>query len=89
MSSFSSSAAYSLKPPNMFIKGVGSLMAIHFAGPQKLILPGLFYHHMLRQGIYLAQRGFIALSIEINDHHVDKFVEALNEFCEAWLELLR
>ncbi len=73
----------------MFITGVGSLLAVHFAGPHKAALQGLFYHHMLRNGIYLAQRGFIALSIEINDHHVDQFVEALGEFCATWAPLLR
>jgi glutamate-1-semialdehyde 2,1-aminomutase len=73
----------------MFITGVGSLMTIHFAGPNKAMLQGLFYHHLLQKGIYIAQRGFIALSIEIHDHHVDQFVQALKEFCEIWVEILR
>jgi glutamate-1-semialdehyde 2,1-aminomutase len=81
-------ARYSM-PPNMFITGVGSLMTIHFAGPNKALLQGLFYHHLLQKGIYIAQRGFIALSIEIHDHHVDQFVQALKEFCEIWVEILR
>jgi glutamate-1-semialdehyde 2,1-aminomutase len=78
-----------VKAPKMFVAGVGSLMTVHFTGPHKATLQGLFYHHMLRKGIYIAQRGFIALSIEITDRHIDEFVEALKEFCEAWVELLR
>ena len=85
----SKSLAHSLKAPTMFVTGVGSMMAIHFSGQDKAMLQGLFYHHMLRKGIYIAQRGFIALSIEINDEHVDRFVESLREFCKDWLDLLR
>jgi len=77
------------KPPNMFITGVGSMMAIHFAGPDKAMLQGLFYHHMLSRGIYMAQRGFIALSIEIADGHVELFVNALKDFCKTWQQYLR
>jgi glutamate-1-semialdehyde 2,1-aminomutase len=88
-SSLASSTACFTKPPNMFIKGVGSIMTIHFAGPDKAMLQGLFYHYMLRKGIYLAQRGFIALNIEIQDHHIEKFIDALDEFCGAWAEILR
>lgn len=83
------SASSGLRTPKMFITGFGSLMTIHFGGPHRAMLQGLFYHHMLRRGIYLAQRGFIALNIEIKDHHINKFVEALSEFCETWAQYLR
>jgi glutamate-1-semialdehyde 2,1-aminomutase len=72
------------RPPKMFIKGVGSLMAIHFAGPEKDLLQGLFYHHMLDRGIYMAQRGFIALNIMLTEGHVAQFVQALEAFCDSF-----
>ena len=88
-SSATSSTGPSLAAPKIFITGVGSLMMIHFTGSYKAMLQGLFYHHMLKKGIHIAQRGFIALNIEINDGHIHHFVGSLNEFCEAWAELLR
>ena len=83
-----SSSKPTLKAPTMFVTGQGSLMMIHFSGPDKAMLQGLFYHHMLKEGIYIAQRGFIALSIEINDEHIDYFAKTLNEFCKGWVHLL-
>jgi len=71
-------------PPKAFIKGVGSLMCIHFAGPDRELLQGLFFHHMLVSGIYLAQRGFMALNIELKESHVAKFIDALHAFCAEY-----
>lgn len=76
-------------PPKMFIKGVGSLMTIHFAGPERLMLQALFFHHMLEHGIYVAQRGFIALNIEIGQDHVQKFSAAVDAFCKSWKSVLQ
>jgi len=77
------------RPPKMYIKGVGSLMCMHFAGPDREELQGLFWHHMLENGIYIAQRGFIALSIEITQKHVESFVSAVEEFATRWGNELR
>lgn len=82
-------ASHPDRPPKMFIKGVGSLMAIHFAGPDREVLQGLFFHSMLDRGIYLAQRGFIALNILITQEHVARFVAALTEFVDRWADALR
>ena len=70
--------------PVMYITGAGSLMNIHFSGPNKTQLQTLFWHHMLRHGIYLAQRGFVALSIEITSSDVERFVDAVRIFCQIW-----
>lgn len=78
-----------VRPPKIFIKGVGSLMCIHFAGPDRELLQGLFFHHMLEQGMYMAQRGFIALSIEITEAHVDRFVVGVDSFVRQWDAVLR
>ena len=77
-------ADHTARPPKMFVKGQGSLMCFHFAGPDRDLLQGLFYHHMLQHGIYMAQRGFVALNLEITDSHINKFVTAVDSFCQQW-----
>jgi glutamate-1-semialdehyde 2,1-aminomutase len=77
------------KVPKMFVKGRGSLLVVHFTGPQRAILQTIYFHHMMEQGLYLAQRGFVALNIELEDHHVDKFVDATKAFVGVYGELVR
>ena len=76
------SANHPSHPPKMFITGTGSLMAIQFAGPDRDLLQGLFYHHMLQSGIYMAARGFIALNIKLTEEHVRSFIKAVAVFCD-------
>ncbi|KAI9856276.1 MAG: hypothetical protein M1830_006427, partial [Pleopsidium flavum] len=64
--------------PKMYITGLSSLLHIHFSGPDQELLQALFFHHMLEENIYIAARGFIALSIEIRLRHVEHFVAALD-----------
>jgi glutamate-1-semialdehyde 2,1-aminomutase len=78
------SATHPQRPPKMFVSGRGSLMTIHFAGPDRDLLQALFYLHMMERGIWLAARGFIALNIEIRTTHANLFIQALTEFCERW-----
>ncbi|KAM0798374.1 putative glutamate-1-semialdehyde 2,1-aminomutase [Usnea florida] len=72
----------------MYMSGIGSILAIHFP-PSSPHLPSLFYHHMLSKGIYLAERGFIALNIELGMEEVDKFVDTTGKFVEKWRDILR
>ena len=71
----------------IYMWGIGSILAIHFP-PSSPHLHSLFYHHMLSKGIYLAERGFIALNIELGMDEVEKFVEATGEFVERWRDVL-
>ena len=71
----------------MYMSGIGSILAMHFP-PSSPHLQSLFYHHMLSRGIYLAERGFIALNIELGMNEVEKFVEATGEFVERWRDVL-
>ncbi|KAI9847379.1 MAG: hypothetical protein M1837_002567 [Sclerophora amabilis] len=75
--------------PIMYVNGVGSMLCIHFSGPDQSVLQALFFHHMLKEHIYIASRGFIALSIEIRPNHVDHFVAALERFVLHFLQVLR
>jgi glutamate-1-semialdehyde 2,1-aminomutase len=34
----------------------------------------------LDEGMYLAQRGFIALTLELGEEHIQKFVKGVDEF---------
>jgi glutamate-1-semialdehyde 2,1-aminomutase len=76
----------------MHFTGVGSLMVDHFrAGPierpytktpreEKLL--ELFFLDMIREGFYLARRGMIAMSLEISDTEVRRFVSAIGKFAQ-------
>lgn len=83
------SAQHARHPPKMFVAGVGSLMNIQFAGPDREVLLGLFYHHMLSHGIYMAQRGFIALNIMLTDQDVAACLQAIEAFCDNFEPTLR
>ena len=67
--------------PKLWVSGLGSILVIHFAlSPFQSTLQSLFYHHMLTKGIYLSERGFIALSIEITLQNVKAFADATAHF---------
>ena len=65
------------------------MMNIHFSGESEKSLQSLFWHYMLEQGIYLAQRGFVALNIEMNESHVEKFLTAAKHFVETYQGALK
>ena len=75
-------------PRKMWISGIGSILVVHFAGQEKDQLQELFFHHMLQEDIYLAQRGFIALSIEITRQDVEEFAQAVGRFLWKYKHLL-
>lgn len=64
----------------MWVSGQGSMMCIHFGGENEASLMPLFWHHMLENGIYMAQRGFIALNLELTTGHVEQFITAVDAF---------
>jgi glutamate-1-semialdehyde 2,1-aminomutase len=67
--------------------GMGSLMTIHTVrGPVQSpadladadpALGELLFHELVERGIYLAPRGYIAMSAAIDDADCDRFIEAL------------
>jgi len=68
----------------MWISGQGSMLNVHFSGESEKNLRSLFWHHMLEQGIYLAQRGFIALHMELFDQHIEKFIHGVDSFVSKY-----
>jgi glutamate-1-semialdehyde 2,1-aminomutase len=74
----------------MQVTGVGSLLTLHPMGGEiadaetaekaDLRLKRLIYFHLLEEGIYLAERGFMALSLVLGDAEFDALVVSLDRF---------
>ena len=80
------------------VTGIGSLMNIHFSAEQvtspvevaraNAALKPLLHLDMLLNGIYLARRGFIALSMPVTDADVDFTVTTFEAFLDRWSDLI-
>lgn len=77
----------------MQFTGIGSMLQVHMtdrpirtpddAAAGQAGLRDLFYLDLLARGIWIAQRGMMALSIALDDTDGDKLAEAVEEFAEA------
>jgi glutamate-1-semialdehyde 2,1-aminomutase len=75
------------------VTGMGSMFAIHaVAGPVRSpadlagtdeVLKELLFHHLVERGIFLAARGFVAMSLAITDADCEQFVDALTDSVAA------
>lgn len=84
---------FDASPLPLCVTGMGSLMTIHtVAGPvtsphdladADLVLKELLFHELLDRGIYLAPRGYMALSVEITDDDCDRLLAAMAESIAA------
>jgi glutamate-1-semialdehyde 2,1-aminomutase len=80
-------------PLPMCVSGMGSLMNIHtVAGPvlspadlvhADPVLKELLFHELVERGIYIAARGYLALSAAITDADCDRFVDALADATDS------
>lgn len=80
---------FAASPLPLSVTGLGSLMNLHtvrgpVTSPHDLtasdpVLKQLLFHELLDRGIYLAARGYIALSLAITDHDCDAFITALDD----------
>lgn len=79
--------------------GIGSMLSIHTA-PGSIACPAdaakgdpklkeLFFFDMLAQGIWLARRGMMTLSLPIGDVECDRLAAAVEEFLSTRRSLLR
>jgi glutamate-1-semialdehyde 2,1-aminomutase len=64
----------------MWISGQGSMLCFHFSGDNDHSLKPLLWHHLLDNGIYIAQRGFMALNLELTDVHIKLLLAAIESF---------
>jgi glutamate-1-semialdehyde 2,1-aminomutase len=47
------------------------------------VLKELLFHHLVERGVFLAARGFVAMSLAITDDDCDRFVSALDDSVRA------
>ena len=72
---------------------MGSMFTIHaVAGPVRspadlastdAVLKEVLFHQLVERGIFLAARGFVAMSLAITDADCDRFVDALTDSVAA------
>ncbi|KAE8156558.1 pyridoxal phosphate-dependent transferase [Aspergillus tamarii] len=65
------------------IRGVGSLVGLHFLGPDSGTLRDAFYFFLLTHKIYVGHRGFFCLNIMHQEKHVMAVLEASRAFYDA------
>jgi glutamate-1-semialdehyde 2,1-aminomutase len=80
------------------VTGVGSLLTLHplsgsissveDAAKADLRLKRLIYFHLLDNGIYVAERGFMALALTLSDADFDALEQALEGFVKKYRALL-
>ncbi len=72
--------ALSTSALDMSVTGLGSMLCFHASEDQLL---DLLFHELLDQGLYIARRGFVALSVEITEEHCEALVEAVAEWAKS------
>ena len=86
-----------LTPVGFCVTGLGSMMTIH-PRPGPVVRWSdvadvdhrwrqLLFHELLAGGHYIAERGYLALSLAVTDADLDAFVEAAGAFAEKYAEL--
>jgi glutamate-1-semialdehyde 2,1-aminomutase len=89
--------AEALSPVGFCVTGAGSMMTIHpTPGPVQRwsdvadVDPRwrrLLFHDLLARGYYLAERGYLALSLTLTDEHLNGFIAAVRAFAEEHADL--
>ncbi|RDL36877.1 uncharacterized protein BP5553_06229 [Venustampulla echinocandica] len=75
--------------PKVLISSRGTMLNLRFTGPDAGSWHNIYYHFMLRKGIYLASRGYTPMNLEISDEDVDMFVSSVKEFLTIHLNELK
>jgi glutamate-1-semialdehyde 2,1-aminomutase len=75
------------------VAGYGSILCVHFqagtiskpadTAATRLEARRLFHLELLKRGIYIAQRGYMTLSLAMTDEHLDRFCRAFDEILAA------
>ncbi len=63
-----------------FHPGIGEIQSTEDLSSADQRLRRLLYFHLLEEGIYIAERGFMALSMEITEEHCAKLAAAVESF---------
>jgi glutamate-1-semialdehyde 2,1-aminomutase len=88
--------SHALAPVGFCVTGVGSMMTIHpTPGPVERwsdvadVDPRwrrLLWHDLLARGYYIAERGYLALSLAVTDEQLDGLVKAVTAFAEQYAD---
>lgn len=76
------------------VTGIGSLMSLHFFGKDgngeegSMMKELFFLYMMVEEGIYLASRGFMALTIVHEAPHISRLLQAVERFIQQYGEIL-
>ncbi len=90
--------AEALGPVGFCVTGAGSLMTIH-PTPGPVVRWSdvadadprwrrLLFHDLLARGYYIAERGYLALSLAVTDQHLNGFVAAARAFADEYAPLV-
>lgn len=76
---------------SLAVRGLGSLMNFHAAGEPVFAAQAiaLLFFELLERGYYCAPRGFIALSLVVDDAGLEGFLDAMRDILRAHAPLLR
>lgn len=76
----------------VWVTGMGSLMAIHFGkktvDTRKPDAEDMFWFWLMEKGIYIARRGFVALTLEHTVQDMQVFLEAAEGFLATFAPML-
>ncbi len=65
---------------DLWVTGLGSMLNVR-TGDDRLL--DLLFHHLLDDGLYIARRGFIALSVEIGDGECDQLIASARRWVDS------
>jgi glutamate-1-semialdehyde 2,1-aminomutase len=65
--------------PGLWVTGLGSMNCFHADDDRVL---DLLFHHLVADGLYVARRGFMALSMAITDEHCAALVASVTRFVD-------
>ncbi|KAF6807941.1 aminotransferase class-iii [Colletotrichum sojae] len=63
------------------LSGFGSVVGVHFNGPEADGLRDVFFFYLLSRRIYVGRRGFLALNLTHGEEHVKRVLEVVRDFC--------
>jgi len=66
------------------LTGIGSTVGFQFVGENKDLLRDTFYFFLLQKGIMIGRRGFVSLNLVHERSHIEKLLDTIREFVEAF-----
>lgn len=72
----------------MWVSGQGSMLCFHFSGDSEKSLKMLLWHHLMDSHCYIAQRGFMALNLELDGVHIQALLTAVEAFVVKYSQAL-